>query len=509
MIRIQNIYYMLAYAFQVLNEQGYKKIATEDFDNTAELCAAILARGISTQLKRGLGRQYIPKTEPLSSLRGKIDVTESIKTQAFLRKQMICTYDDFSVNAYVNRIIKSTVLLLLKADISKSRKKELKKLMLYFTEVEPLDLYSVNWNIQYDRNNQTYRMMISICYLVVKGLLQTQSDGTTKLMDFLDEQRMHRLYEKFILEYYRREFPQISANASQIPWQLGDDMGEMLPVMQTDIMLSHAEKVLIIDAKYYAHTTQLQYDKHTLHSGNLYQIFTYVKNKEAELRDKEHEVSGMLLYARTEEETQPDHTYQMSGNKISVRTLDLNRDFSAIRRQLYAGDGGDLSVRQEKINAFLKSCDELLEKHYPTSHLYKNDQRSAMAYLWFYDPEHNFMCKATEAQYLANAAEFYDDWGTYASFRLDVYYRFCAALLNEIRSNTALMNIHQSRFEGHEAEMHPDINLHILAFDIIYCARTYGLYAGVEIKEHSAEDKRLYQQRKAKAAEFPVVYRSI
>lgn len=146
--------------------------------------------------------------------------------------------------------------------------------------------------------------------------------------------RMHRLYEKFILEYYRREFSQISANASQIPWQLGDDMGEMLPVMQTDIMLSHAEKVLIIDAKYYVHTTQLQYDKHTLHSGNLYQIFTYVKNKEAELRDKEHEVSGMLLYARTEEETQPDHTYQMSGNKISVRTLDLNRDFSAIRRQL-------------------------------------------------------------------------------------------------------------------------------------------------------------------------------
>lgn len=55
MIRIQNIYYMLAYAFQVLNEQGYKNIATEEFDNTAELCAAILARGISTQVKRGLG----------------------------------------------------------------------------------------------------------------------------------------------------------------------------------------------------------------------------------------------------------------------------------------------------------------------------------------------------------------------------------------------------------------------------------------------------------------------
>ena len=98
-IRIQNIYYMLAYAFQVLNEQGYKNIATEDFGNTAELCAAILARGISTQVKRGLGKEYIPRTEALSSLRGKIDITESINSQALQRKQLVCSYDEFSVNS--------------------------------------------------------------------------------------------------------------------------------------------------------------------------------------------------------------------------------------------------------------------------------------------------------------------------------------------------------------------------------------------------------------------------
>ena len=334
MIRIQNIYYMLAYAFQVLNEQGYKNIATEEFDNTAELCAAILARGISTQVKRGLGKEYIPQTEALSSLRGKLDISESIKTQTFLKKQMICSYDDFSVNSVMNRIIKSTVLLLLKGDISKSRKKELRKLMVFFEDVDVIDLYSVNWNMQYNRNNQTYRMLISICYLVFKGLLQTQSDGTTKLMDFLDEQRMHRLYEKFILEYYRKEHPELTANASQIPWKLDDDFGDMLPVMQTDIMLTKDEKTLIIDAKYYAHTTQRQYDKNTLHSGNLYQIFTYVKNKEAELADQPHKVAGMLLYARTDEEIYPEKEYRMSGNQIGVRTLNLDGDFDMIKTQL-------------------------------------------------------------------------------------------------------------------------------------------------------------------------------
>ncbi len=335
MIPIQNVYYMLTYAFQVLNEQGYRNIATERFSNTAELMAAILEKGIAIQLKRGLGKEYIPQTEALSSLRGKLDIAESIKTQSMLRKQLICTYDEFSVNSTMNRIIKSTVELLLRSNISKQRKKNLRKLMVYFGEVDFIELHTVNWNVQYNRNNQTYRMLISICYLVVKGLLQTQSDGSTKLMDFLDEQRMCRLYEKFILEYYRKEYKnQIIANASQIPWQLDNEENSLLPVMQSDIMLQHGDGILIIDAKYYEHSTQLQFEKHTLHSGNLYQIFTYVKNKEYELRDKEHKVAGMLLYAKTDEEVYPNNVYQMSGNQITVRTLDLNLPFAEIAKQL-------------------------------------------------------------------------------------------------------------------------------------------------------------------------------
>lgn len=334
MIPIQNVYYMLSYAFQVLNEQGYKNIATEKFNNTAELMAAILAKGIAVQIKRGLGKEYVSQTEPLSVLRGKIDIAESIKTQTVLKKQMICSYDEFTINGTMNRIIKSTAELLLRSDISKTRKKELRKLMVYFVDVEPINLYTIDWNIQYNRNNQTYRLLISICYLVVKGLIQTNSDGNTRLMEFIDEQRMCRLYEKFLLEYYRKEYPEITANASQISWQLDDGIGAMLPVMQTDIMLTYREKVLIIDAKYYTHTTQSRFDKHTLHSNNLYQIFTYVKNKEIELATQPHEVSGMLLYAKTDETVYPNNKYQMSGNQISVKALDLNLDFEGIAAQL-------------------------------------------------------------------------------------------------------------------------------------------------------------------------------
>ena len=104
--------------------------------------------------------------------------------------------------------------------------------------------------------------------------------------------------------------------------------------MQTDIMLSRGNTTLIIDAKYYGHTTQEQYGVHTLHSGNLYQIFTYVKNKDAEYGVEPHNVSGMLLYAQTDEAVQPNGVYHMSGNRISVRTLNLNCPFNEIASQL-------------------------------------------------------------------------------------------------------------------------------------------------------------------------------
>jgi len=333
-IPVKNIYYMLSYAFHILHDQGYKALATEAFDNAGDLCAAILIRGISYQLKRGLGREYISETDSISAIRGKIEITESIKSQSAIRNQMVCTYDEFSIDSPLNQIIKSTVMLLLKADISKARKKELRKLIVFFSEVSTIDIRTINWSINYNRNNQTYRLILAVCYLVVKGLLQTQNDGSIKMMDFFDEQRMCRLYEKFILEYYKKHFPQIRSSASQIEWALDDGIDAMLPTMQSDIMLSYnsgeVDRVLIIDAKYYSRTTQVQYDVHTLHSNNLYQIFTYVKNQ-AVICD---EVMGMLLYAKTDEEIYPNNKYQMSGNKIIVRTLDLNCDFEAIALQL-------------------------------------------------------------------------------------------------------------------------------------------------------------------------------
>lgn len=329
---------MLSYAFTTLDQGDYEEIATEEFENIHNLFAAILSKGIGRQLKQGLYREYLNRKEDTVVARGKIDIPGTIQNKLARKRILTCEYDELSENNLLNQILKTTAMLLLRhTGVDTEYKNDLKKEMLFFSNVDTIDPSTVRWaDIRFQRNNSAYRMLISLCQLILEGMLLTTDSGEYRLATFIDEQRMNRLYEKFILEYYIKECPQVTTTASQIQWALDDGVGTMLPVMQSDIMLAKGNTILIIDAKYYTHTTQVQYDIHTLHSGNLYQIFTYVKNKDAEFSNNPHTISGMLLYAATDEDIQPNNSYQMSGNKISVQTLDLNQDFTEIATQLDA-----------------------------------------------------------------------------------------------------------------------------------------------------------------------------
>lgn len=335
-IFIKNIYYMLSYAFMTLSQGEYESIEKEEFENIHNLFAAILSKGIGRQLKQGLYREYINKQEDLNVVRGKIDIPGTLRKSVERKRMLSCEYDELSENNLLNQILKTTSIILIRhGSVKREYREELKKKMLFFSGVDEIDPYLIQWSsIKFQRNNHSYRLLVSVCQLVLEGMLLTTEEGEYKLASLVDEQRMHRLYERFILEYYIKEHPDLKASSSQINWALDDGVGTMLPIMQSDILLEKGDIVLIIDAKYYSKTTQSQYDSHSLISSNLYQIFTYVKNKAEENKKDGHTVSGMLLYAATDESIQPDEKYQMSGNQISVKTLNLNTDFSDISKQL-------------------------------------------------------------------------------------------------------------------------------------------------------------------------------
>jgi len=338
-IFIKNIYYMLSYAFQALKQSNYEKIAAEKFDKIQNLFAAILSKGVAQQLKQGLYREYVLQHETLSVIRGKVDMHNTILNKIQRKQKLTCEFDELSENNIFNQILKTTMHYLVKdASVAKEQKMALNKVLIFFNNVYLLEPSSIQWSkLYYKRNNKNYEMLLNICYFVLDGMMQTTEKGEYKMIGFSDE-RMELLYEKFILEYYRQHHKYLSeVKAAQIKWDLigekNESMVRFLPNMQTDITLRLDDIVLIIDAKYYGHTLQKQYDKYSLHSNNIYQIFTYVKNQDKECTGN---VSGLLLYAKTEEAITPDFLFNMGGNRIGAKTLDLNMEFSKIAAQLDA-----------------------------------------------------------------------------------------------------------------------------------------------------------------------------
>jgi 5-methylcytosine-specific restriction enzyme subunit McrC len=326
-IRIINIYHMLAYAFRSLNASKVSKMGSEEFDNLHELLAEIIIHEMRRQLKRGLPHGYTSQSEELRKLRGKIDFQTSIRKLSQVRHRLVCEFDEFTEDTPGNRLIKCAITHLLKhGEISATRKHYLKFIRSSLSGVADIGYNKISPQCT---GGAAYVMLVNVCSFLLDGLLMNKN-GVHKMRKWLTDERMSSLYEHFLLEYFRRHHADLNARSSRIDWDM-QSVPLNMPEMKSDVYLTYGGRTLIIDAKFYSRTMSEHFGKKTFHSHNLYQIYAYVKNAD---RAKDGSVSGMLLYAKTDEEITPNCDTVIGGNGISVKTLDLSRDFTGIRDQL-------------------------------------------------------------------------------------------------------------------------------------------------------------------------------
>lgn len=324
---------MLSYAFQDIKCINMKKQQTEMFENLEELYAEIIISVMEDVIKSGIEYNYIEVEEYVSGIKGRLLIDETINKGAFINKKNICCYDEYNVDNEMNRIIKSTLFELKKHDISKNRKLRIYRILDYFDEVSVKDLRFVNWELRFDRNSTKYRFVISMCKLYYDGLIKSQKQGNKFQAYFNEEIALNRLFEKFLLGYYRKEHRKLKVSAPHIPWIVSDGKDEYLPIMRTDVMLENEDRMLILDAKYYSKIFQEYYDKKKIRSAHLYQMFAYIKNEQEYVADRKI-VDGILLYAKTDETDHLDCKYKIGNNYLGIMTIDLNADFKDIRNRL-------------------------------------------------------------------------------------------------------------------------------------------------------------------------------
>ena len=336
-IVIRNVYVMMAYAFRDIHQNGQDRFASEDFDTIHDLFAEILIRGIGSQIKRGLHRDYRRRSEELATVRGRIDLTRTSAALSMVRGRVVCEFDEYDLDTLHNRILKCVMILLIRqGSVSRERQDALRRLLPYFDSVEQVAPVSIRWSqLSFSRSSAPYRMLMGTCELVIRGLLPTEDPGANSLLSWVADEQMSSLYERFLLEYFRLHHPDLSPSAAKVQWDLDGEASsgmEQLPAMYTDITLRRGGRTVIIDAKYYSESMQVsQYGKSSVRSAHIYQIHSYTKNADV---GRDGSVSGMLLYASTDAGLQPDLDVTIQGNRIAARTLDLNLQWDALRAQL-------------------------------------------------------------------------------------------------------------------------------------------------------------------------------
>lgn len=143
-------------------------------------------------------------------------------------------------------------------------------------------------------------------------------------------------------------------------------------------------------------------------------------------------------------------------------------------RDLFVEDGGDLKDRQNRLERFVDQINERIEKYYPTSHMFPQTMRSALCYLNLWKPEENYIFKYTEAVHFADAVEFADDFGQGSTFSLTKYYRMCDEVREVLENNKEICELYKTRVEKDGKGF--DDKMHLLVYDVIYCAETYSLH---------------------------------
>jgi 5-methylcytosine-specific restriction enzyme subunit McrC len=111
-----------------------------------------------------------------------------------------------------------------------------------------------------------------------------------------------------------------------------------LPGLETDIVLTSSASRIVIDTKFFAEPFDRRYEKLTVKSGHLNQMFAYIQNLAA--RDHQRrQVDGVILYAAVTGAFLQDWT--LFGHNLRVASVDLSKDWMQIEKSLLSVIGID------------------------------------------------------------------------------------------------------------------------------------------------------------------------
>lgn len=338
LIPIQNLYYLLCYAWNRLPAPDeWQHLAEQEFHRPLELLTQLLLLGTRRLLLQGLPRGYAEREQELAELRGRVLLTPSIGRDLLRRGRAVCAYDELGPNTPLNRLLAGTLDALGRTrHLPAALRQEVRRVRSRFPdEVLPAPLTRAELRaVRRLRLPGPEGFLLNICGLIYRTALpDTDAEGRTRFHDFRrDETLMAGIFERFVRNFYRLEQRRYRVLSETISWQAEADRAEdlaLLPSMITDTSLESPERKIILDTKYYQAAFKAHHDRQRLISPHLYQLYAYLQNQAAHTAVP---LEGVLLYPAATH--QADLRYTLGGFPVRVVTLDLNQPWPAIAAAL-------------------------------------------------------------------------------------------------------------------------------------------------------------------------------
>ena len=335
-IPIRNILYLLTYAWNVLPIKELAWVTKLNADSEIQLFAKVLAHGTKQLLKTGLAREYSEIAEDVCGVKGKIDFADTIKRNLLVNGRTSCVLDSLSCDVLQNQILKATLKSLLEfpdKHFGAELKSDLQSLIGEFSEVRDVAISSRLFHgIRIHRNNRQYRLLLHVCQLIFESTFVDERRGLQRFVTFEEGKRLNKVFEKFLLNFYKREATSFRVKAENFRWRsvAGDQISiDAMPRMETDTVLRSSERTIVLDAKFYVKMLKSR-DGKKLNSNHIYQMFCYLQN--VPNKNPLQRPEGMLVYPAV----QFDRLYQceLNGYKLTAATVDLSQEWEHIHERL-------------------------------------------------------------------------------------------------------------------------------------------------------------------------------
>lgn len=341
-VPIQNILYMFSYIWDKVEYLDTTLLDNNDDFNSVNILSKLYLDNVIYIMKKGIYREYKEIKEEIKGIKGKVNFKDSLNNMSFENAKAVCIYDELLEDNLINQIIKTTAYKLYKSqDIKEEYKKDLNNVLLYFNQVNIINITKKSFeSLKFNKNNYYVYYMILICELINDSLMLSENKGKFKFINILDdEKRMQQIFELFVFKYYKKKQNKYNVSyQKKLNWNMFNGNQNIVPEMRLDIYLENEEESVIIDTKYYPNFLKNSYysnDKRTLISGNLYQMYTYLNHLNSNKKTK-----GVLLYPYNSEaisekyEVDIMNSNQINKSILQIQTIDLSQEWRKIEEEL-------------------------------------------------------------------------------------------------------------------------------------------------------------------------------